>query len=169
LASKERASSLGRKEVRVAASGLKSGSYRNPIEIANWEINALAAQEAYNKAALGPEDIDLAEVHDCFTISEVLHYETLGFCRKGDGIKLLKEKQTELGGRVPFSVSGGLLAKGHPVGCTGVAQIVEAVWQLRGQAGKRQVPNARVALTHTMGGMKEGDCKATTINILVKD
>ena len=159
---------MGRRDVRIAASVLKSGSYRNPIEIANWEINALAAAEAYERAGLGPEDVNLAEVHDCFTISEVLHYESLGFCKKGEAVKLLRERQTELGGKVPFSVSGGLLAKGHPVGCTGVAQIVEAVWQLRGQAGKKQVEGARVALTHTMGGMKEGDCKATTINILVK-
>jgi acetyl-CoA acetyltransferase len=167
LASKKKASGLGRRDVRIAASVLKSGSYRNPIEIANWEINALAAAEAYERAGLGPEDVNLAEVHDCFTISEVLHYESLGFCKKGEAVKLLREGQTELGGKVPFSVSGGLLAKGHPVGCTGVAQLVEAVWQLRGQAGKKQVEGARVALTHTMGGMKEGDCKATTINILV--
>jgi acetyl-CoA acetyltransferase len=166
LASREVAARLNRATVTVAASVLQSGSYQNPTNLSNWDLNVRAAEEAYNTADLGPEDIDLAEVHDCFTISEVLHYETLGFCNKGEGVKFLKDGETQLGGKVPFSVSGGLLAKGHPVGCTGMAQIVEAVWQLRGEAGKRQVPNARVALTHTMGGLKEGDCKATTINIL---
>jgi acetyl-CoA acetyltransferase len=169
LVDKHTAARLGRASVRIAASVLRSGSYHNPIELTNWEINRRAAAEAYDSAGLGPEDIDLAEVHDCFTISEVLHYESLGFCGNGEGIRLLKDKETELGGRIPFSVSGGLLAKGHPVGCTGMAQIVEAVWQLRGEARERQVPDARVALTHTMGGMKEGDCKATTINILVRE
>ena len=166
LVSKDIAARMNKKNIIVAASVLQSGSYDNPMNLSNWDLNVRAAEEAYNKAGLGPEDIDLAEVHDCFTITELLHYESLGFCRKGEAVKLLKEKQTQLGGKVPFSVSGGLLAKGHPVGCTGVAQIVEAVWHLRGEAGKRQVPNAKVALTHTMGGMKEGDCKATTINIL---
>jgi acetyl-CoA acetyltransferase len=166
LVSKERAKKLGKKSVLVAASVLQTGSYDNPMNLSNWDLNIRASEEAYNRAGLGPEDIDLAEVHDCFTISEIVHYESLGFCKKGEGVKLLREKKTQLGGKVPFSVSGGLLSKGHPVGCTGIAQIVEAVWQLRGEAGKRQVENAKVALTHTMGGMKEGDCKATTIQIL---
>lgn len=169
LVSKEVAKKLGKKLIRVAASVLQSGSYDNPMNLSNWDLNIRASQEAYNQAGLGPEDIDLAEVHDCFTISEIVHYESLGFCKKGEAVKLLKEKNTQLGGKVPFSVSGGLLAKGHPVGCTGIAQIVEAVWQLRGEAGKRQVENAKVALTHTMGGMKEGDCKATTLHILRTD
>lgn len=157
---------LGKKPILVAASVLQSGGYDNPMNPSKWELNYRAAQEAYGRASLGPEDVDLAEVHDCFTISEVLHYESLGFANRGEGIELLKSKQTYLGGSTPFNVSGGLLAKGHPVGCTGMAQIVETVWQLRGQAGKRQVENAKVGLTHTMGGMKEGDCKAVTINIL---
>jgi acetyl-CoA acetyltransferase len=165
LVSKDKAQRMGKKLIRVAASVLQSGSYDNPMNLSNWDLNIRASQEAYNQAGLGPEDIDLAEVHDCFTISEIVHYESLGFCKKGEAVKLLKEKKTQLGGKVPFSVSGGLLAKGHPVGCTGIAQIVEAVWQLRGEAGKRQVENAKVALTHTMGGMKEGDCKATTLHI----
>ena len=169
LVSKDKAQKLGKKLIRVAASVLQSGSYDNPMNLSNWDLNIRASQEAYNQAGLGPEDIDLAEVHDCFTISEIVHYESLGFCKKGEAVKLLKEKKTQLGGKVPFSVSGGLLAKGHPVGCTGIAQIVEAVWQLRGEAGKRQVENAKVALTHTMGGMKEGDCKATTLHILRTD
>jgi acetyl-CoA acetyltransferase len=169
LVSKEKAEKLGKKLVKVAASILQSGSYDNPMNLSNWDLNIRASEEAYNRAGIGPEDIDLAEVHDCFTISELVHYESLGFAKKGEGVRLLKDKSTYIGGKVPFNVSGGLLAKGHPVGCTGVAQIVEAVWQLRGEANKRQVENARVAMTHTMGGVKEGDCKAVTINILKRD
>jgi acetyl-CoA acetyltransferase len=169
LVSKEKAEKLGKKTVKVAASILQSGSYDNPMNLSNWDLNIRASEEAYNRAGIGPEDIDLAEVHDCFTISELVHYESLGFAKEGEGVRLLKDKSTYIGGKVPFNVSGGLLAKGHPVGCTGVAQIVEAVWQLRGEAGKRQVENARIAMTHTMGGIKEGDCKAVTINILKKD
>jgi len=169
LVSKEKAEKLGKKIVKVAASILQSGSYDNPMNLSNWDLNIRASEEAYNRAGIGPEDIDLAEVHDCFTISELVHYESLGFAKKGEGVKLLKDKSTYIGGKVPFNVSGGLLAKGHPVGCTGVAQIVEAVWQLRGEANKRQVENARIAMTHTMGGVKEGDCKAVTINILKRE
>jgi acetyl-CoA acetyltransferase len=157
---------LGKKPIRIAASVLQSGSYDNPSNPSEWGLVKNAANEAYNRAGIGPEDIDFAEVHDCFTISELIHYETLGFASRGEAVRLLRDKETYLGGRVPFSVSGGLLAKGHPVGCTGMAQIVEAVWQLRGQAGKRQVENARTALTHTMGGLKGMEAKAVTVNIL---
>lgn len=160
---------LNKRKIRIAASVLQSGDFENPTNPSWWGLVERAAGEAYNRAGLGPEDINLAEVHDCFTISEVLHYETLGFAKRGEAVKLLREKSTYLGGKVPFSVSGGLLAKGHPTGCTGLAQIVEAVWQLRGEAGKRQVKNARVALTHTMGGLKGPDAKAVTVNILTKE
>jgi acetyl-CoA acetyltransferase len=169
LVSEDKAKKLGKKLIKVAASVLQSGSYDNPMNLSNWDLNIRASEEAYNRAGIGPEDINLAEVHDCFTISELVHYESLGFAKKGEGIKLLKDKTTYIGGKVPFNVSGGLLAKGHPVGCTGVAQIVEAVWQLRGEAGKRQVEDAKVAMTHTMGGIKEGDCKAVTINIFKRE
>lgn len=157
---------LGKKPILIAASVLQSGSYGNPSNPSRWGLVEMAAQEAYNRAGLGPKDVSFAEVHDCFTISELLHYEALGFAGRGEAVRLLKDKDTCLGGRIPFSVSGGLLAKGHPVGCTGIAQIVEAVWQLRYQAGKRQVQNAKVGLTHTMGGLKATEAKAVTINIL---
>lgn len=166
VVSKEVLKRLGKKPIYVAASVLQSGSYDNPSNPSRWGLVESAANEAYNRAGLGPEDVDFAEVHDCFTISELLHYEMLGFAGRGEAVRLLRDKETYLGGKVPVSVSGGLLAKGHPVGCTGMAQIVEAVWHLRGQAGKRQVENARVALTHTMGGLKGMDAKAVTINIL---
>jgi len=107
------------------------------------------------------------ELHDCFTIAEIFHYENLGLCEKGEGGRLIEEGRTELGGGIPVNPSGGLLAKGHPLGATGVAQIVEVVWQLRGEAGKRQIPDAKVALTHCIGGVIDGlDLGACTIHIL---
>jgi len=118
---------------------------------------------------LGPRDVDVMEVHDAFTISEIIHYEDLGLCAPGEGGRLIDEGATELGGRIPVNPSGGLLAKGHPVGASGVAQVVETVWQLRGQAAKRQVKNPRVGLAQIMGGYKEGDTRACTVHILVKD
>jgi acetyl-CoA acetyltransferase len=160
---------LGKKKIRIAAAVLQSGTWENPLNPSWWDIVDRAAKEAYNRAGIGPEDVSLAEVHDCYTISEVLHYETLGFAKRGEAARLIRDKETYLGGKIPFSVSGGLLAKGHPTGCTGIAQIVDAVWQLRGEAGKRQVENAKVALTHTMGGVKGPEAKAVSVNILVKE
>lgn len=113
-----------------------------------------AAKQAYAMAKLEPRDISLAEVHDCFTIAEVMAYEDLGFCKKGEGGKLIEEGQTYIGGRIPVNVSGGLKAKGHPIGATGVGQIYEITKQLRGEAEKnsRQVPNAKIGLAHNVGG-----------------
>jgi len=111
-----------------------------------------AAQEAYKQAGITAKDIDLAEVHDCFTIAEIVATEDLGFCKKGDGGKLLDERATEIEGRIPVNTSGGLKAVGHPVGATGIKQAVEVVLQLKGQAGKRQVKNAKIGLTHNVGG-----------------
>ncbi len=111
-----------------------------------------AAKDAYKQAKLTPKDINLAEVHDCFTINEIIAYEDLGFCKKGEGGKLIEEGETEIGGRIPVNTSGGLKAKGHPVGATGVAQIIELVEQLRGEAGKRQVQGAEIGLAHNVGG-----------------
>jgi acetyl-CoA acetyltransferase len=105
-------------------------------------------------AHLEPKDISLAEVHDCFTIAEIMAYEDLGFCEKGEGGKLIEEGQTYIGGRVAVNASGGLKAKGHPIGATGVGQICEITNQLRGKAEKkaRQVPNARFGLAQNVGG-----------------
>ena len=111
-----------------------------------------AAQEAYKQTGLTSKDIDLAEVHDCFTIAEIVATEDLGFCKKGEGGKLLDEKATEIGGRIPVNTSGGLKAVGHPVGATGIKQAVEMVLQLRGKGGKRQVKDAKIGLTHNVGG-----------------
>jgi acetyl-CoA C-acetyltransferase len=130
------------------------------------EIKAtrLAAQRAYAMADIRPSDIDAAEVHDCFTITEILDIEDLGFFDKGDGGRASLEGETSLKGRMPVNTSGGLLAKGHPIGATGVAQITECWWQLRGEAGERQVEIRNgYALQHNAGGRGSG---VSVVNIL---
>jgi len=111
-----------------------------------------AAKKAYEMAGVTPKDIDVAEVHDCFTIAEIIAYEDLGFCKPGEGGHLIEEGITTLEGELPINTSGGLKAKGHPVGATGTAQAYEIYLQLTGQAEKRQVDNPEVALTHNVGG-----------------
>ena len=120
--------------------------------ITTLDATVKAAREAYKQAGITAEDIDLAEVHDCFTIAEIIATEDLGFCKKGEGGKLIEEGQTEIGGKIPVNTSGGLKAVGHPVGATGIKQAVEIVLQLRGEAGKRQVDGAEIGLTHNVGG-----------------
>ena len=112
----------------------------------------LAAQTAYQMAQVTPDEVDVAEVHDCFTIAEIMAYEDLGFCKAGTGGKLVESGETQLSGRLPVNTSGGLKAKGHPVGATGTAQAYEIYLQLTGQAEQRQVKNARIGLTHNVGG-----------------
>jgi acetyl-CoA C-acetyltransferase len=111
-----------------------------------------AAKAAYQQAKVTPQNIDFAEVHDCFTINEIIATEDLGFCKKGEGGKLVQSGETQMGGRIPINTSGGLKAKGHPVGATGAGQIVELVEQLRGEAGARQVKGAETGLAHNVGG-----------------
>jgi len=112
----------------------------------------IAAKQAYEMAGVKPEEIDLAEVHDCFTIAEIIAYEDLGFCKIGEGGKLVESGETKLGGRIPVNTSGGLKSKGHPVGATGTAQAYEMYLQLTSQAERRQVKDAEVGLTHNLGG-----------------
>jgi len=112
----------------------------------------IAAKQAYDMAEVKPEDLDVAEVHDCFTIAEIIAYEDLGFCRPGEGGGLAERGETRLGGRIPVNTSGGLKSKGHPVGATGTAQAYEIYLQLTGQADRRQVKNAEIGLTHNVGG-----------------
>ena len=112
----------------------------------------VAAKKAYEMANVKPEDMDLAEVHDCFTIAEIIAYEDLGFCKPGEGGKLAERSETKLGGRIPVNTSGGLKAKGHPVGATGTGQAYEMYLQLTGQADRRQVKDAETGLTHNVGG-----------------
>lgn len=139
--------------IRVACSEVNSGKYMTGFrDMTSPEITVRGARQAYEEAAIGPEDVDVAEVHDAFTIAELLYYEALGFCDRGDAAGLLEDGETSLGGRIPVNPSGGLLSKGHPIGATGAAQVVEVVRQLRGTCGGRQVENARVGLTHCTGG-----------------
>ena len=111
-----------------------------------------AARSAYGQAGLGPEDVDVVELHDCFTIAEIVATEGLGLVEPGAGGLAAEKGETSLGGRIPVNPSGGLKAKGHPIGATGAAQIAEITAQLRGEAGPRQVGGARVGLAHTLGG-----------------
>ena len=112
----------------------------------------LAAKKAYEMADVKPDELDVAEVHDCFTIAEIVAYEDLGLCKTGEGGKLVESGDTRLGGRIPVNTSGGLKAKGHPVGATGTGQAYEVYLQLTGQADKRQVKNPEIGLTHNVGG-----------------
>jgi len=112
----------------------------------------VAAKQAYKMAGIGPNDLQLAEVHDCFTIAEICVTEALGFFERGKGGDAAMSGATAMGGKIPVNTSGGLKSKGHPVGATGVAQIVELAAQLRGEAGPRQVKNAKLGLAQNMGG-----------------
>jgi len=112
-----------------------------------------AAKQAYGMAGVKPEDIDVAEVHDCFTIAEMMAYEDLGFAKPGEGSRLIDEKQTYIGGKIPVNVDGGLLSKGHPIGATGGSQIRTIVRQLKGQASEAQVKGAQIGLVHNIGGI----------------
>jgi len=153
IASADKARQYTTKPVRVACSEVNSGRYMTGFrDMTTPEITVRGAKQAYEEAGIGPEDVDVAEVHDAFTIAELLYYEALGFCAKGDAAKLLEDGETSLGGRIPVNPSGGLLSKGHPIGATGTAQITEVVRQLRGQCGGRQVEGAKVGLTHCTGG-----------------
>ena len=140
--------------VHIVGSGQASytiGLYERK-SLTSLNATKLAAKIAYDMACVKPSDIELAEVHDCFTSAELMAYEDLGFCKPGEGGKLIESGQTKLGGRIPVNTSGGLKAKGHPVGATGTAQAYEIYLQLTGQAGKRQVKDAKIGLTHNVGG-----------------
>jgi len=163
LTSAENASRFTSKPVYVRASVLASGDDPEPGKPG---ITTRAARKAYEMAGLGPQDINVAEVHDASAPAELVIYEELGFCPPGEGGKLIDDGVTTLTGRLPVNTSGGLLAKGHPVGATGVAQICEVFWQLRGEAGKRQVAKARVGLTENGGGMVRNEAAALSVHIL---
>ena len=152
-------------QVKVAATTLVSGRDRTADEV---PAATRAALRAYEQAAIGPEDVDVVEVHDAAAPAELIAYEELGLCPPGDGPKLLASGATALGGRVPVNPSGGLLAKGHPIGATGCAQLVELVDQLRGRGGPRQVPGARVALAENGGGFLGFDPAAVVVTVLTR-
>jgi len=155
--------------VSVLASALQTETYSpghtflGPV-VGPASMTRDTAREAYEACGVGPEDVSLCLVHDAFANEELEYYELLGFCREGDAEKLLESGATEPGGRIPFNTDGGLIARGHPGGPTGLAQIHEITQQLRGQAGPRQVPGARVGLAHLVGGGS-----VCTVNLLRRD
>lgn len=167
LVSERKARELGlRNKVRVAASALVTGwDFSDP----NDSVGALAANQAYDAAGIGPQDVSCVELHDASAPSELVAYEYLGLCAPGDSTKLIETKATCLGGKIPVNVSGGLLRKGHPVGATGCAQIVELTEQLQRRSGKRQVEGACIALAHNGGGAIGTDAAATVVTILTKE
>lgn len=167
IVSERKARAMGlRQRIRVAASVLATGwDYTEPHE----SVGALASQQAYEAAGVGPQDLSCVELHDASAPSEISAYEYLGLCAAGEGGRLIESRDTYLGGRIPVNVSGGLLRKGHPVGATGCAQIVELTEQLRGQSGPRQVQGARIALAHNGGGAIGTDAAATVVSILQRE
>jgi acetyl-CoA C-acetyltransferase len=155
LASEEKAKELCEKPVWIRGLGMATA----PINMAGRDTFSglkcaqLAACRAYDMAGVGPKDIDVAEVHDCFTIAEMMAYEDLGFAEPGKGKELIRNKETYKEGRIPVNVDGGLLSKGHPIGATGGSQIRTIILQLRGEAGDMQVPDAKIGLVHNIGGV----------------
>ena len=154
LVSEKKAKELGMgRAVKVLASVLASDPYTDR-DLTMPDVNAvtrMAAKQAYEMAGVGPEDISLVELHDCFATAEILHYENLGLCKDGEAGRMIDDGDVALGGRIPVNVSGGLLSKGHPLGATGIANIYEVSTHLRGEADKRQVEGARLGMTHVIG------------------
>jgi benzoylsuccinyl-CoA thiolase BbsB subunit len=165
LASLNVARRYTRRPVIIKASVIRGGDYAfRQKDITFSDVTSKAAKDAYKMAGVGPKDINLCELHDAFAVNELQHYVELGFCKRGEEVGLLIDGATSLKGRLPVNPSGGLLSKGHPLSATGVAQIAEIVWQLRGQAGQNQVPRARVGLAHTLGG-EVADLEAGAVGI----
>jgi len=155
MASEEKAKKITDTPVWVAGLGAASDtqSTTGRTDLTGLTCAVEAGRQAYNMAHIQPKDVDVAEVHDCFTIAEMMAYENLGFCKPGEGGKLIEESQTYIGGKIPVNVDGGLLSKGHPIGATGGSQIRTIVLQLQGRAGKTQVDGAEVGLVHNIGGI----------------
>lgn len=168
IASKSALSRFDRKRaVRVRGIGVASGSNRSPSEVER-HLTKVACDRAYAMAGVGPEDIDVAELHDASAIAEILHSENCGFVEYGGGGPLVESGATRLGGRLPINVSGGLLSKGHPIGATGGIQVRDLVVQLRGEAGAAQVPHASIALAENGGGFYGIEEAACVVTILEK-
>jgi acetyl-CoA C-acetyltransferase len=143
------------RDVRILASEMATDSISltQRKDITTLVAAKKAAEKAYSSTGLGPSDIDLAEVHDCFTIAELVAMEDLGFCAPGESKDWLRAGRTDIGGQTPINTDGGLKADGHAIGASGVAQIYELVAQLRGEAGKRQVKGVKTGLSHNIGGV----------------
>ncbi len=149
--------------IAITGQGLSGGKYRNLDEDG---LSRFAAERAYKMAGLGPDDIDVAEVHDATSFCEIYQAEMMGFCERGKGGAFIESGATAMGGKIPINTSGGLVSKGHPVGATGLSMIAELAQQLRGEAGERQVEGARVALAENGGGVMGFDEAACSVSIL---
>lgn len=169
VASEAAAGDLSSRPIEVRACVLNSG-IRTPHGIVDdkSEMSIRAARDAYRIAGIQPTEIDVCEMHDPFPIAELVHYEDLGFCAPGESGRMIDEGRTNLDGDVAVSPSGGLLGKGHPLGATGIAQVAELFWQLRGEAGARQVEGAKLGLAHVVGGgvtnLESGACAVTVLS-----
>lgn len=171
LASGQAARSLANgRGIMLAASALRTGQVEATPGTMSFEpLTRDTAHDAYERAAVGPHDVDFAEVHDCFTIAEALRVEGLGLFEPGTYPAAVERGEADIAGRLPINSSGGLLGKGHPLGATGVAQVVEVVRQLRGEAGDRQISNPKVGLAHCRGGKAAGvEGAACTVQVLMK-
>jgi acetyl-CoA acetyltransferase len=153
------------KPVKVLASTLTSGSERR---FDGLSASQVMIRKAYEAAGAGPKDIHVAEVHDATAFGELSQTENLGFCKAGEGGPFAASGATTLGGKIPVNTSGGLESRGHPIGATGLGQITEIVWQLRGECGDRQVEGARIGLTQNAGGSLPGGEAAQSIHILAR-
>lgn len=170
LASADAAHRFSGEPIRIAASALVSGDqdFRRD-DITSLPSGHRAAQLAYEQAGVSPADVDVVELHDAFASEEIVHYEDLGLCARGDGVALLRSGATSMGGRIPVNPSGGLLSLGHPLAASGVRTIADITNQLRGRAGDVQVPGARVGLAQMLGGVVNGmDAAAASVHILTR-
>jgi acetyl-CoA acyltransferase len=158
--------SRSRPRVRIRAAAAASGYSAGPCDDDQPPTATACAKAAYEQAGLGPESIDMAEVHDAMAPGELLYYEQLGLCQPGEAGSLLASGATALTGRLPVNPSGGLSARGHPIGATGLAQVAELVWQLRGEAGPRQGGQPKIALAQNSGGWLAGEPAACNVSIL---
>ncbi|PRX50129.1 acetyl-CoA acetyltransferase [Prauserella shujinwangii] len=171
VCSSDLAREIGTPTVRIRASVVRSGRFHTSYRDMTWpDITARTAEAAYEMAGVRPSDLDLVELHDAFSIAELLHAEALGIAARGKAHRAIADGEFDRDGRVAVSPSGGLLSRGHPVGATGVVQVCETYWQLTGQAGRLQVPAASVGLTHVTGGGIYGvDNGACAVHILTSD
>lgn len=167
LVSERKARQMGiQNPVRIVSSVVHS--YFEHPDGAAENVTSLSIADAYREAGIGPEDLDLVELHDSSVVTEMLTYEHLGLCKAEDVRRFVEEGDARLGGRIPVNPSGGLLRKGHPVGATGVAQLAELTWQLQGRAGKRQIEGARVGLAHNGGGSLGNETAVMNITIAMR-
>ena len=155
VANEEKARAFSKKPIWILGLGAASASVNlaGRDAFSGLDVAVRASSEAYKMAGIGPENIDVAEVHDCFTIAEMMAYENLGFAKPGEGKELIGSKETYKEGKIPVNVDGGLLSKGHPIGATGGSQIRTIVLQLRGEAGQMQVKDPEIGLVHNIGGV----------------